>query len=270
MSSNSIKLKLNNDDVQNNLLNAKKEHNLKSIGKNKSRQYISNWNVNEFILNDDLNKNDGSIIRSCSQSKLSPFIQLSIEDSKSNMELEVAQKMKNILFCSISHELRNPINHINGILEWIGSYMSPNDHIQQFVNIALSSTNLLMYKIDDIMDYSLLETNTLKLRLEEYSIRDMLSSIQDILCLQFDSSLLNFSIYISDNVPDKIYFDHRRVKQVLINLVFNALKYTEKGYVTVIVDSEQKKQREFKSKEKYNNLALNFAVSDSGCGIEKK
>ena len=232
---------------------------------------MSNSNADDLSKNEDLWRlNRQNSVKSICQSNFNQGLELLIDDSKSRQELEVAQKMKNILFCSISHELRNPINHINGILECIGSYVSPEDHIQQFVNIALSSTNLLMYKIDDIMDYSLLETNTLKLRLEECSVRDMLSNIQDILWLQFDNSLLNFSIYVSDTVPDIIVLDNKRVKQVLINLIFNAIKYTEKGYVTVIIDCQFNKQERLDRNSKYQSLTLNFAVSDSGCGIEKK
>ena len=178
--------------------------------------------------------------------------------------------MKNILFCSVSHELRNPINHINGILECISSYVSPGDRIQQFVKIALSSTSMLMHKIDDIMDYSLLETNTLNLRMEEFDIRKMMNYIQDMLLHQFDNKLLNFSIYVADSVPEIVYFDQKRVKQVLINLIFNALKYTERGYVTVIIDCDYPKTLKFKDHDRLHHCTLNFAVSDSGWGIRKK
>ena len=149
----------------------------------------SNSNLLSFRCNENIeDKKLQQLIRSNSQSKYLMIPELSIdEETISKRELELAHKMKNILFWSVSHELRNPINHINGILECISSYVSKDDRIHQFVNIALSSTSMLMHKIDDIMDYSLLETNTLNLRLEEFDIRKMMTSIREMFMLQFDT-----------------------------------------------------------------------------------
>ena len=209
---------------------------------NRAGNFRSSLNMSNFNSVWDTfhkNKNSSSLKRSASIVKNDIILELSNENEvKSVRGLELAHQMKNILFCSVSHELRNPINHINGILECISSYVSPGDRIQQFVEIALSSTSMLMHKIDDIMDYSLLETNTLNLRMEEFDIRKMMNYIQDMLLHQFDNKLLNFSIYVADSVPEIVYFDQKRVKQVLINLIFNALKYTERGYVTVIIDCD--------------------------------
>ena len=74
------------------------------------------------------------------------------------------EKMKNILFCSISHELRSPVNHINGILELINKNCPKDEKILKFVKIGLSSIEMLTHKIDDILDYALIETNTLNLK----------------------------------------------------------------------------------------------------------
>ena len=163
------------------------------INKSKFGQFKSNVNLSNFNdANNIQKKNSSNLARSYSQTKNLIVPELSInEETTSKRELELAHKMKNILFWSVSHELRNPINHINGILEWISSYVSKDDRIHQFVNIALSSTSMLMHKIDDIMDYSLLETNTLNLRLEEFNIRKMMASIQEMLILQFDTVVYN-------------------------------------------------------------------------------
>lgn len=76
---------------------------------------------------------------------------------------------------------------------------------------------MLTHKIDDIMDYSLMETNTLKLRVEGASVRAILSSIQDMMIPQFDNSMINFSVFVADHVPDIVYIDQRRVKQILVS-----------------------------------------------------
>lgn len=151
-------------------------------------------------------------------------------------QLEVAEKMKNILICSISHEFRSPVNHINGILEILETACSKNERICNFIRIARSSVEMLTSKIDDILDYALLETNTLTLKPVEFNIRLLLKEIEKILNLQFDHKILNFSIFVAKDVPEIIIYDYKRIKQILLNLVFNALKHTEKGYVSVIVD----------------------------------
>ena len=86
------------------------------------------------------------------------------KDSKAFFKLELMEKMKNILFCSISHELRSPVNHINGILELINKNCPKDEKILKFVKIGLSSIEMLTHKIDDILDYALIETNTLNLK----------------------------------------------------------------------------------------------------------
>ena len=177
------------------------------------------------------------------------------------------------MFCSISHELRNPINHINGILECVKNYIKDDEHITQFLNTAISSTMMLLNKIDDIMDYSLLETNNLKITKEKFNLRDLLSDVQNILSYQFDNHIINFSVFVADHVPNIVTHDYKRIKQILLNLVFNALKYTEKGFVTVIVDWEfvkRSNKRTIYNYDQQTECILHVSVSDSGWGIEKK
>ena len=112
---------------------------------------------------------------------------------------------------------------------------------------------MLTYKIDDIMDYSLIETGTISLKMVDFNIRELLLGIENILMFQYDHNNINFSIFVADDVPLIINHDAKRIKQILLNLgknllldylskfysniiAFNALKYTESGYVTIIVD----------------------------------
>lgn len=116
------------------------------------------------------------------------------------------------------------------------NYIIGDEYLERLSEIAISSTRMLKYKIDDIMDYSLLETNTIKINNHLGSLREMLGEVQELLNLQFDHSIIKFSVFVGDQVPDLVYMDHTRIKQVLINLIYNALKHTEKGFVIVIVD----------------------------------
>lgn len=145
--------------------------------------YSQKSNSNYFELkSNQMFINDGHFLERCAS--LSKPIESTVifnDEERSIQELRSAEHMKNILFCSISHELRNPINHISGILECVKNYIDENDRINQFINIAISSTMMLKYKIDDIMDYSLLETNNLKIYKEGFNIRNTLNEIQSIL-----------------------------------------------------------------------------------------
>lgn len=95
---------------------------------------------------------------------------------------------------------------------------------------------MLTSKINDILDYSLIETNTLTLKPIEFNIRNLLINIEDILNLQFDHKMINFSTFVSENVPNIIIYDYKRLKQIMLNLTFNALKYTERGFVSIIIE----------------------------------
>lgn len=144
-----------------------------------------------------------------------------------------------------------------------------DERILQFVNIAMSSTEMLMSKISDILDYSLLETNTLELKPVEFNLRNLMAHIEDILNLQFDHKMIHFSTFIADRVPTIVEYDHKRLKQILINLVYNALKYTEKGFVHVIIDCKFMNKDTLlpTTQQHYRGMKeceLNISVADSG------
>ena len=169
-----------------------------------------------------LNENNQSLIK--------------IDEARSVIQLQLAEKMKNILFCSISHELRSPVNHINGMLDLIKSYYKNDHKLIEYTNIAMSSVEMLTSKIDDILDFSSIETGSLSLKHSEFNLRGLMQHVEDVLSFQFDHKMINFSIFIAKDVPEILIYDHKRLKQILLNLIFNAMKYTEKGYVIIVVE----------------------------------
>ena len=146
-----------------------------------------------------------------------------------------------------------------------------NEKGTQFLNIAMSSSEMLMNKLNDILDFSLLETNTLVLKPVEFNLRNMLVHIEDVLNLQFDHKMIHFSTFVHENVPTVVINDYKRLKQIMINLMYNALKYTEKGFVSVTIKALPfEDDYSCFNKSKDSKLCeLLFSVSDSGCGIEK-
>jgi signal transduction histidine kinase len=206
--------------------------------------------------------------------KLSNLIKAEEINEKAIIEMKIAASMKNILFCSISHELRSPINHINGMLEVLRSKVEDED-LLRYIRIAIASWTMLKSKIDDILDYSMLETSSCQIKNEPFNIRNMMMEIEELISSQYDPRFITFGMYVSESLPDEVYHDEKRIRQILINLIWNALKFTEKGFVNVVVDctfEEQNKQlRSFEMKDSSRKKCnLHFAVSDSGWGIEKK
>jgi len=99
--------------------------------------------------------------------------------------------------------------------------------------------------------------------------------IEEMVEQQYDPRFLSFAVYVSENVPEEVCHDSKRIKQILLNLISNALKYTERGFVNVVVDcsfpQDKKVTKPILTKQViYKDCILQFAVSDSGCGIEKK
>lgn len=111
-----------------------------------------------------------------------------------------------------------------------------------------------MSKINDILDFSLLETDTCELHPIKFNIRNMLVHIEDILNLQFDHKMIVFNTFVHDRVPTLVYYDHKRLKQILLNLIYNALKYTEKGFVSVTIDCKPIEARKMSFTSKLNKV----------------
>ena len=254
-----------------------KKYSLKELSNNKifrkSKSYkedkqeeLKEYNAHSFINRRISDKNSLYMI----SNKYKPL--MSIDESK--VSLEISERMKNILFCSISHELRTPINQINGMLQIIKQSVK-DQSIMRFINISLSSCDMLMSKVEDILDYSMLEAGSCQIKKDQIDIREMMIKIEKVMSYQFDPNLITFRLYVSDNIPAIIFHDSARLKQILMNLIYNAFKFTEKGFVVVVLDGSEiySPKKTYFSKsipEERSKMMLNFSISDSGWGIEKR
>lgn len=95
---------------------------------------------------------------------------------------------------------------------------------------------MLKSKVDDILDYSMLESDSCVLNYQEFSVHELMADIEDLVSLQYDPKVINFKVYVSDVVPATVLHDKKRIKQILLNLIYNALKFTERGFVIVVID----------------------------------
>jgi len=170
-----------------------------------------------------------------------------------------AHQVKSDFLANMSHEIRTPMNGILGVsllLQDKNFCVNNND----FIDLAKKSTDRLLSVLNDIMDYSKIDAGELKLAVEYFSIKECLESVVFMHESQADKKGLTISVEISDSVPAVVSADNLRLRQVLMNLINNAIKFTHNGGVNIFASAESHEQ---------GQLTLNFAITDTGIGINK-
>ncbi len=172
---------------------------------------------------------------------------------------EKASKAKSDFLANMSHEIRTPINAVIGMNEMILRESREQEVLGYAANIESASKNLLSI-INDILDFSKIESGKMEIVESNYVLGEILNDVVTMIELKAKNKGLTYEVSIDENLPSKLYGDENRIKQVLINLLNNAVKYTNKGFVKLLVNGIIKDN---------NTVALNFIVQDSGIGIEK-
>jgi signal transduction histidine kinase len=189
----------------------------------------------------------------------SPCFMVQISDIGERVKLQeekIGDQIKTMMFCSISHELRTPLNQIKGMTE-----LSQNTHsvskIHQYLKISDRASSMLLHKIDDILDFYEIESNKFVIKSVHLSLNHFLQEIDSLMRPQVEEKGLFYSAHVATNLIDNVTFDELRVKRVIINLLNNAIKYTQSGFITLIVS-------------KSSDNSIRFSISDTGCGIAKE
>jgi signal transduction histidine kinase/DNA-binding response OmpR family regulator len=169
---------------------------------------------------------------------------------------EAASDAKSAFLATVSHEIRTPMNGILGLLSLV-SDTSMTQQQRDYIAKITTSANSLLGIINDILDFSKIEQGKLELEHIEFDLIETLDNLLDLFSSRINEKQLQFTINIESNVGLTRLGDQLRLSQVLINLVGNAIKFTEKGYIYLHIRESESGQ-------------LLISISDSGIGIEAK
>jgi len=171
-------------------------------------------------------------------------------------EADLANQAKSEFLANMSHEIRTPMNGIIGMLDL--AFEEPlNDTVYSLLATCKSSTNELMNIINDILDISKIEAGKIDIEITDCSFNKMLLDIQSLMESRATDKNLEFSIIFDTPVPDQIRTDITRVRQCLLNIIGNAIKFTDTGFVHLHVSADKYK----------NSPALRFVTEDTGIGM---
>jgi PAS domain S-box-containing protein len=178
----------------------------------------------------------------------------------SKEKAEKAARIKTEFLANMSHEIRTPMNAVIGFSEILSKKVTDPVH-KEFVNSIKSSGKTLLGIINDILDLSKLEAGKLEIQPEPVNINSLTNEIKTLFDIRAKEKNLDLIVEISKDIPEYLVLDELRIKQVLINLISNAIKFTIEGFVKLSIITEDIRE---------NETDIIISVKDSGIGISSE
>lgn len=200
----------------------------------------------------------GGIIVSAQNITASVRINKELKNAKKMAD--IASKTKSEFLANMSHEIRTPLNGVIGFSDLL--LKTPLNEIQtQYLNYINESGENLLSIINDILDFSKIESGKMDLSIEKANVYDIVSQVINVILYQSQKKNIELLLNIEQGLPEAIWLDESRLKQILINLLGNAVKFTELGEIELKVEKLNLDSK---------NIILRFSVRDTGIGIPRE
>ncbi len=190
---------------------------------------------------------------------MTEWIRQQDEIINARQDAEEAARTKSAFLSNMSHEIRTPLNGIKGMIELAGRKSNQPD-VKKYLGLARQSSDHLMYIINDVLDLSKIDAGRMNLHLQSFSLRNILSATFPPLQSLAKDKGLKFDVRVDERIPDALRGDPYRLRQVLENVIGNAVKFTHLGNVNVSVKLNQDEATE-------DHVQVLFSISDTGIGI---
>ncbi len=185
--------------------------------------------------------------------------QMEEELRRARIDAEAAAEAKSEFLANMSHEIRTPLNGVLGLSSLLDDQTLP-ESAREVAKLVRTSGEMLRRVLDDVLDFSKIESGKLELEKAAFSLRESLEWSLGIYQKAALDKQLELKLSVADNVPPQIVGDATRLRQVLTNLISNAVKFTDRGSITISVEVEQNKSQS-------GACSLEISVTDTGIGI---